>query len=157
MPRRAICSYASPFQCIKWKVTLSLLNKLRLCLMCYSLFSNHEYCLVNKYLNTLVLVGKWNELLNPCFFCTRRSLQEGSSHHRWPRWPHQWKTSTALMKSVIPPPIRTPSQDQHRMHWHLHTGTFHLTMCSLSRVNVCCRTELTVRPYKVPQSYLAWT
>lgn len=121
-----------------------------------SLFSNHDYCLLNKYLNTLVLVGKWNELLNT-FFCTRRSLQAGSSHHLWPRWPHQWKTSTALMKSVIPPPIPTPSQDQHRMHWHLHTGTFHLTMRSLSRVNVCCRTEFTVWPYKAPQSYVACT
>lgn len=135
---------ASPFQCIKWKVTLSLLNKLRVCLMRY-----HDYCLVNKYLNTLVLVGKWNELLNP-FFCTCRSLQEGSSRHLWPRWPHQWKTSTALMKSVIPPPTRTPSQDQHRMHWHLHTGTFPLTMCSLPRVNVCCRTDFTVGAYKAP-------
>lgn len=67
MPPLALCSYPSPFQCIKWKVTLSLLNKLHLYLMCYSLFSNHDYCQVNKYLNTFVLVGKWNELLNTFF------------------------------------------------------------------------------------------
>lgn len=58
----------SPFQCIKWKVTLSLLNKLHLRLMRY-----HDYCLVNTYLITLVLVGEWNELLNPFFLHMQES------------------------------------------------------------------------------------
>lgn len=92
----------------------------------------------------------WSIPLSPLFsfphdLCLRllcRSLQEGSSHPLWPRLPHRWKTSTALMRSVTPPPIQTPSQDQLRMRWRSHTGTFHAMMRSLLRVTVFAAVEI---------------